>query len=292
MSVGKAADETFTTYVINLRQERNKFRDLSDALAARGFREPRLFDAVYGRTVPDFSAYSHILTRGFQCFGPYGALGSGISHYQALERGYRECTSKYVLVLEDDAVPMCDAGKFADLVRRAPSDTDILLVHTREEPLPGIYLAPTGVPPACAYLVRRGAIPRILAHKLWMYFDLLTFRFNVPGLKIYRTGTDLFSTSYDHSHNLGSLVPAPAFLRTGSGGRSWHFRLLRLPGVGIELSSWDVAVVAALLACAGGATSVLGLATLSVVVGAMHHLVGLFPAPHRLYEDGRDHDHT
>ena len=208
------------TYIINLKEEINNFHIVKNKLKQKKFKKIFRFNAIYGKKIKNFKPYDKFLTSYFKYFGPFGAMGSALSHYKLLENIYNKTLKynksslldKYVLILEDDVSPNYNYNRLENIVHNIPNDADVLILHSFEhfikykKTYKEEYILKNNLllaSPCCSYLVKIRSIPKFLSQKLYTYYDAQHFNFvfnNNKNVYIYKD--QFFNTDYTISHNV------------------------------------------------------------------------------------------
>ena len=210
------------TYIINLKQEIQNYHNVKNLLLKKNFKNIHRFSAIYGKKIDNLDYYDKYLYKLFKYFGPYGAIGSALSHYILLESIYdnalkqddKNLLNNYVLILEDDVIPNKNFKKLKNIIKNIPIDCDILILHSFEQLLfyknkiNQEYILKNKLmlaSPCCSYLIKIRSIPKFITKKLWSYFDIVHFNtnfFNNTSNNIYVYKKQFFNTNYNCSHNL------------------------------------------------------------------------------------------
>ena len=139
-------------HIINMNRSKDKWVRCSQRFRDKGFRVYR--QEGYDVRDRDLSRY-HVGR-----LQKIGALGCNLSHRALWEKQLLNDPSKnYLVVAEDDAVPLVSSQTFTEQIRRLPQDVDF--VHfgcgsrcTKKEPFIGTH----------CYLVTRAGARKYLAH--------------------------------------------------------------------------------------------------------------------------------
>lgn len=194
----------FDTYIINLKSEIKQYHKLYNKLKLKQFDNIHRYNATLGKKVTNYDKYKKDVTFSGFYFLPYGALGGALSHYNLLKLIYNSSKYKYTLILEDDAIPICNYKDICEIIQTLKDDFDIIILNSFEiyKNIPKNIERKTKFrpDPATAYIVNHKSIPKILNKPTPYYFDVFTFN-RYSELKIYIT-PNLFTTSFDTSHNL------------------------------------------------------------------------------------------
>jgi GR25 family glycosyltransferase involved in LPS biosynthesis len=247
-------------YIINLKSEYIKFNKLNTKLIDKGFTDINRFDAINGKNITNLEPYKKYMKWFFPYFAPYGLIGCGLSHFNLIDQIYNDykdisgISDKYFLILEDDVIPYCNHKIIDDIIKRMPSNTDILLLNTFDIFKKNLieefnHKQSFCTDPACAYLVRYSAIPIILEKKLWFHHDFITFN-NYKLLNIYKYNKNLFETEYNESHNINTnlynnwfykfFVYLCKIFKINNYAFFLLFKILRIPGTNYELSAFSI----------------------------------------------------
>jgi len=256
------------TYIINLKQEIQNYHNVKNLLLKKNFKNIYRFNAIYGKKIENLDYYDKYLYKFFKYLGPYGAIGSALSHYILLETIYNNTLkhndnnllNNYVLILEDDVIPNCNFKNLKKVVKNIPTDCDILILHSFEQLLfyknkiNEKYILKNKLmlaSPCCSYLIKINSIPKILTKKIWSYFDAMHFNINFfyNNTTIYIYKKQLFDTNYNISHNLKNNIiynfidkildyfniPNILFFLL--------FKILKIPILNYEFNSIDITII-------------------------------------------------
>tara|TARA_Y100000591_G_C21844557_1_gene707875 strand:- start:2297 stop:3091 length:795 start_codon:yes stop_codon:yes gene_type:complete len=194
----------FDIYIINLESEIDQYHKLFNILNQNNFTNINRYNAILGKNVNDYHNYKKDVTFNGFYFLPYGALGGALSHYNVLKMAFKLSKYKYTLILEDDAIPLCNYKDICKILETLNDDFDIIILNSFEiyKNIPNKLERKTKfrADPATAYIVNHKSIPKILSKPTPYYFDVITFN-RYSELKIYIT-PNLFTTSFKSSHNL------------------------------------------------------------------------------------------
>lgn len=250
-------------YIINLRHEIDKYKSILSNLKQKNFENINRVDAIYGKEIQDFSQYKHLFLPFVHHFLPYGAIGGCISHYNTIESAYTKYLNKttktvndeFVLILEDDAIPLYEYSYIKDLIKKLPKDCDIVLLNRFEimqtKKYESLFIKKNKITahPATSYIVRCKTIPKILKNKLFFYFDYTTFNY-YNTLNIYFTSKDIFKTTFEKSNNLKQrekydilyivFENISKFLNIPNMSFFLSFKALRVPIINIELNGLNM----------------------------------------------------
>tara|TARA_E500000178_G_C16935003_1_gene713555 strand:+ start:89 stop:949 length:861 start_codon:yes stop_codon:yes gene_type:complete len=248
------------TYVINLKHEKENYYNVKNKLKNKNFEKIYRFNGIYGKKIKNLDNYDHYLTSLFKNIGPFGAIGSALSHYTLLDSIYNSKKYKkdeYVLILEDDVTPNFDYKELLKVVEEAPNNCDILVLHSFQglikykEKFNEDYIFKNSVSlsaPCCSYLIKVDSIPKFTKIKIWNYFDVMHFNCNIiSSSNIYIYKKQFFSTDYTISHNLNSKKLLYKFLKILCTYFNFPdfiffflFKCVRIPIFNIELSTIDI----------------------------------------------------
>jgi hypothetical protein len=239
----------FTTYVINLDTQADRFKAQSQALREVGIVPVRI-RAFTRPEIPDEHVHTHFAEHARR-LTPHSNMGCIYSHIVALKTFLETDPGQVALILEDDAFPLVDV----DALRKIASSQgqwDMLSLHCdglcpRGGGSPGRLSAS-----AAAYFVTRQGAEKILRHKFDYQYDLDTNY--VKGLQKYVDIENSFWTDEDAtmsgswSTNRKSVKGCPTFLRDIKGNRGeknichamWYklFRVFRY-----EITTFDILVL-------------------------------------------------
>jgi hypothetical protein len=123
----EAGKNMINAFIINLRQDEEKYERISAALRKYDFVRQRRIDAVPGSTLPDQLTVS--VTRHEPMVRNKGALGCTLSHARAWEV-FLAGSDEWAVILEDDAI-IDDWSGLESIV--LPEDFDIVFANDRTE---------------------------------------------------------------------------------------------------------------------------------------------------------------
>lgn len=119
---------SYSTYIINLKQDTDKYGRMQKRLDKLGLKYTR-FDAYYGK---DLNSDYDLLISNYKEFIPKSVIGCGLSHYMACYNHFKNDKNNIALILEDDAVPLFKNKKdINDIINNAPKDWEIILLYTQ-----------------------------------------------------------------------------------------------------------------------------------------------------------------
>ena len=255
----------FDTYIINLENEINNYNKLKTQLENKHYKNIFRFDAIYGKKITNFKPYDKYLIPLFKYCAPFGVLGSGLSHYFILETAYKQYLNnknknKYVLVLEDDVIPIHDSDYIEKIISKLDNSIDVLILYTfkvldkskKSSKREIIIREPfTFGLPACAYIVNIKSIPKIIDTKLWYYYD--SIHFNNPfktNFTVAYYHKNLFETSDEESHNRSTsannylLFKIIDYICSLFGFDNYLFftlfKVFRIPYINFEITLFDI----------------------------------------------------
>lgn len=240
----------FTTYVINLDSQRERFEAQSKSLREVGILPVRI-RAFTRDEIPEQDVDRHF-ARHARHVTPHSNMACAYSHIVALKTFLETDPKPVALILEDDAFPLVDVE---DLRKTAQThgEWDMLSLHCD-----GLCPEGGGAPgrlsaSAAAYFVTREGAQKILHHKFDYQYDLDTTY--VRGLRKRVDSKNSFWTDEDAtmsgswSTNRKNVRGCPTLLRDVRGNRGeknvchamWYklFRVFRY-----EVTTFDVLVVA------------------------------------------------
>jgi GR25 family glycosyltransferase involved in LPS biosynthesis len=118
----------YNTYIINLKRDHIKYKNISNRLNSIGIEYDR-FDAIDGRDIN--SKYDDYISH-YKPFIPRAIIGCGLSHFIACKEHFDKDKTKIALILEDDAVPLFKSKKYInEIIDKAPNDWEIILLYTQ-----------------------------------------------------------------------------------------------------------------------------------------------------------------
>jgi len=252
------------TYIINLQEEIQNYNNVKNLLLKKNFKNIYRFNAIYGKKIDNLDYYDKYLYKFFKYLGPYGAIGSALSHYILLETIYnntlkhnnKDLLNNYVLILEDDIIPNYDYKYLKKVIKNIPIDCDILILHSFEQflfyknKINEEYILKNKLmlaSPCCSYLIKINSIPKILSRKIWSYFDAMHFNINFfyNNTNIYVYKKQLFDTNYNISHNLKNNIIYKLlnkifdYLNIPNILFFFLFKIFKIPILNYELNSID-----------------------------------------------------
>ncbi len=116
---------SYDTYIINLKQDTDKYERMQKRLDNVGIKYNR-FDAYYGK---DLSSDYDPLISSYKEYIPKSVIGCGLSHYMVCNEHFKNDKNKIALILEDDAVPLFKNKSDIDkVIKNAPKDWEIILL--------------------------------------------------------------------------------------------------------------------------------------------------------------------
>lgn len=231
----------FPTYVINLDRDQARLHDLKRALTGQPLRLIRL-PAVDGAALAaaGFRGCRDSIPLVARLLCPRSALGCALSHRRVC-RAFLESAEDACLVLEDDSRPLGDDGPLAldlraalwQLIRQAPDDWDVIkLDYWPRRPLPPFApLRAHATLTTGAYLLSRSGAAKLLTHRVYYHID--TEWLLRRDLHVYHAPRRFQQAPYD-STNVVQHRLNPLRLRR------LRYKMLRLPGLDLELSYNDV----------------------------------------------------
>jgi len=119
---------SYDTYIINLKQDTDKYERMQKRLDTVGIKYTR-FDAYYGK---DLSSDYDSLISSYKTFIPKSVIGCGLSHYMVCKNHFKKDNKKIALILEDDALPLFkNKTDIDEVINNAPKDWEIILLYTQ-----------------------------------------------------------------------------------------------------------------------------------------------------------------
>jgi GR25 family glycosyltransferase involved in LPS biosynthesis len=202
----------FNTYVINLENDKEKYRDILKNLSKCNIK-PIRFNAIDGRKklLPEHNA---LVSKSCLEYCPFSAIGCGLSHLLVANQFHKSDPNNFCLILEDDAKPLTSNIKqeIKEVIDSAPLDWDIIRLYCQgfcnydynhkkramqyRKPLTGS---------TCAYLLSKRGSQQIQSMRLKWHIDA---QFVSSNLKIYDITSPLFipdsniSTSYTNNSKI------------------------------------------------------------------------------------------
>jgi GR25 family glycosyltransferase involved in LPS biosynthesis len=238
----------FNTYVINLDSQGERFDVQSRHLRAAGLSR---IVRVRGHTPDEIPLSERNRYFKNQAFMPGTNMACAYSHLQTLRRFVETDPHDVALVLEDDAFPLVDAETLRKKLR---GEWDLLMLHCDG-------FCPTSRAPAgrmsasmAAYFVTKEGARKLLRHKYDYQFDIDTSHLGdvrkiVEPVNSFWTDEDA-EMSGKFSVNRKDVKYCPSVLKRVKGNRgeknvchAMWYKIFRIPGIGYEVTSFDVIVV-------------------------------------------------
>ena len=243
---------SYDTYIINLKQDTDKYERMQDRLDNLNIKYTR-FNAVYGKNIGN--EYNDLIIN--KPILPRCAIGCSLSHYLVCKQHFDNDKNKIALILEDDAVPMFKNKNVIDkIIEDAPKDWEIILLYTQgvTNYKDNTWECTNISGSAIAYLINyNGFKKRYDDYKVKHLPDLERCFVNC---NIYKTPTMYFkpefSESSTSSENKKILTPLYSFLDnlyydeletdiTGfSGSMAGRYKLIRIPYLEYELDFLEI----------------------------------------------------
>ena len=243
---------SYDTYIINLKQDTDKYERMQDRLDNLNIKYTR-FNAVYGKNIGN--EYNDLIIN--KPILPRCAIGCSLSHYLVCKQHFDNDNNKIALILEDDAVPLFKNKKVIDkIIEDAPKDWEIILLYTQgvTNYKDNTWECTNISGSAIAYLINyNGFKKRYDDYKVKHLPDLERCFVNC---NIYKTPTMYFkpefSESSTSSENKKILTPLYSFLDnlyydeletdiTGfSGSMAGCYKLIRIPYLEYEFDFLEI----------------------------------------------------
>ena len=243
---------SYDTYIINLKQDTDKYERMQDRLDNLNIKYTR-FNAVYGKNIGN--EYNDLIIN--KPILPRCAIGCSLSHYLVCKQHFDNDKNKIALILEDDAVPLFKNKKVIDkIIEDAPKDWEIILLYTQgvTNYKDNTWECTNISGSAIAYLINyNGFKKRYDDYKVKHLPDLERCFVNC---NIYKTPTMYFkpefSESSTSSENKKILTPLYSFLDnlyydeletdiTGfSGSMAGCYKLIRIPYLEYEFDFLEI----------------------------------------------------
>ena len=243
---------SYDTYIINLKQDTDKYERMQDRLDNLNIKYTR-FNAVYGKNIGN--EYNDLIIN--KPILPRCAIGCSLSHYLVCKQHFDNDKNKIALILEDDAVPLFKNKKVIDkIIEDAPKDWEIILLYTQgvTNYKDNTWECTNISGSAIAYLINyNGFKKRYDDYKVKHLPDLERCFVNC---NIYKTPTMYFkpefSESSTSSENKNFMAPVYSFLdnlyydelETGitgfSGSMAGCYKLIRIPYLEYEFDFLEI----------------------------------------------------
>lgn len=186
---------SYDTYIINLKQDTDKYARMKIRLQNIGLKHTR-FDAINGKYIKD--RYDDLIMN--KEFIPRSTIGCALSHYIVCNEHFKHDKGKIAMILEDDAVPLFKNIKDIDnIIKDAPKDWEIILLYTqgvtnyRDNSWECKKLSGSTM----AYLINyKGFKKRYDNYKVYTHTD---FERCLSQCKIYKTPTIYFRPEFSES---------------------------------------------------------------------------------------------
>ena len=235
----------FSTYVINMKSQPERFETQREHLRAVGIDPERVEGYAYDDISEDekrrfFKKYALYIM-------PKSNLACCYSHLKAMELFLAQSDSPIALVLEDDAYPLFTDKKHLEEKLKTTGNWDFLFLHCD-----GVCPMTLGPPlpfstSAAAYFVTRRGARRALSNKYSNHFDLSRPRGCkrlIDGINSFWTDEDGAMSSLGTNRNHGVCPKILAFVRGNRGEKNLShalgYRLVRIPILNVELDTVDV----------------------------------------------------
>lgn len=202
----------FNTYVINLENDKEKYRDILKNLSKCNIK-PIRFNAIDGRKklLPE---YYNLVSQFCMEYCPFSVIGCGLSHLLVANQFHKYDPNDFCLILEDDAKPLTSNIKqeIKEVIENVSPDWDIIRLYCQgfcnydynHKKIGTQYRKPlTGS--NCAYLLSKRGAHKIKEMKLKWHIDV---QFVSSNLKIYDIKSPLFvpeskiSSSYTNNNKV------------------------------------------------------------------------------------------
>ena len=141
---GQTEAVNFDITCINLLRRSDKRRFIKEQLSNAGF-DFKIFPAIDGLTIDtDQLIDDGILTPDNYCPATQmpltsAQIGAYLSHYE-LWKAALKSPNKVSLILEDDALFLCDKSSLEQFVRHIPADTDLFFINHRKNKIKHVSL--------------------------------------------------------------------------------------------------------------------------------------------------------
>ena len=251
---------SFDTYIINLKQDVDKYNRMASRLHDVGIKYNR-FDAIYGKNVKN--EYDQYIST-YKEFIPRSIIGCGLSHFLTCKNHFNQDNKKVALIIEDDAVPLFkDKNSINQIISDAPKDWEIILLYTQGKTnyKDNTWDAGPCMGSTMAYLINyKGFKKRYDNYKLSTHTDVER---GLSNCIVYKTPQMYFEPEFSESSTSSlynkSLAPLYNFFDslyfeeletdiTGfSGSMLSRYKLLRLPYIDIEFDILEMTFLICIL---------------------------------------------
>ena len=248
----------FETYVINLKQDVQRYVKLEKEMKKRGILTIR-YDAIYGKNIKDFTPYDKHISTYCKYFCPKSLVGCGLSHYLLLEKVYdnyrRYRNTEYTLILEDDVTPLFNNVQTIEniIIDDYPTDCDILLLFCQgicgyDNSDKRVIKNENGlIGSMAAYVIRNSSIPKFLVDPLIFHVDAQWYQ--NKNIITYVYNRKIFTVDNSYSYNM--VVPSKNNIFYNNFDKLWKldnltltealsYKIFRFPIVGAEVTALDI----------------------------------------------------
>lgn len=252
----------FDTYVINLKQDINRYKKLKEDLKKLNIHLER-FDAIYGKEIKNIEKYNKYIENECKYICPKSVIGIGLSHTMLLEKIYKNYIknggNNYSLILEDDVEPLLKNKNIINkIIKESPKDSDIILLYCQgycnynkreKKYIKKKYF----IGSLAAYLIKKSSIPKLLKKKIYFHIDMQFFMNDKVNTYVYND--KLFKIKYnEHSYtskklNNKILSIIDKYLKIDNLKFSdlLKYKILNIPFLNIELSSLEILYILILI---------------------------------------------
>ena len=251
----------FKIYIINLKQDTQKYKIISEKLDALNF-EYKRFEAINGKNIKNI--YDNYIFIN-KIFLPRSVIGCGLSHFLACKQHFTLHPSIPALILEDDAELLFKKSEDINkILRMAPNDWEIILLYSQGHTNYLDYTWDTncGTGSTIGYLINyKGFKKRYNNYKLYFHTDIERY-FIKPKIKIYKTPNLLIKpldceSSTSSNYKLNNLMFVylnkifSYYLETEITGFKFdmflRYKILRIPHFGTEFDFLQINLITFLI---------------------------------------------
>lgn len=234
----------FNTYVINLDQDKKKWKDIKTRLSKVDIK-PIRFKAIYGKNVKRDNCKN--LTGACKLFTPDSVTGIGLSHIYLNKHIYENDPYDFSVILEDDATPLFkDKKEIENVIKNAPKDWEFISLYCNgichyDDPndwmvtLNGSFVS---------YIVNKKGSKKISELKLINHIDM---QISTENIKVYKYPKKMFMSPDDDNNltttNRSEIIGSKFFDSIPNVGnlgcKHSHYlgyNLFRIPGINKNLS--------------------------------------------------------
>lgn len=243
------------TYVINLEQDKNKWKQMKKNFVDTDIVLNR-YNAIYGQNKKSIDKKN--ITNFCWNLCPDAVLGCGLSHLTLMQKINKENKYSYALILEDDAIPLYKdlKKKIVNIIKNVEDkdkDWDIIKLYCQglcdykknTIKIPKFFHGAT-----VAYLVSKKGITKISNMKLVYHMDI---QYAFSKLKIYKSIKPLFETSIEKSRTSekNTLIKKIFNFKISENTLPTYYyleqKIIKLPIINYELTLYEIIILFILL---------------------------------------------